>query len=334
MGLDFRLLSSYSIYSMNSDHHKFTQMQEKLNEGLQTLIEASETDRRLLGVALIQTHGAMEDFVRLQLAMQVPKLRAEVEDVKQSTWKTLIVYSKQYLGFNETDADTIMAANAQRNDFAHGGKNSWKRDDVVRYAQYVFRKSSPGQPLPDLTHRKPASPTTPRAAGGTAGSTQWTTASTPIPSPNTQKPPGSPGRTLSRTLGFLIAILCLCSLAGISYTFDLFNFGGKPPATRQAIIATSLEVNPPPMRQDTPRLPASLPGTEMACVIVWVEHTSELLAARNRSMVWVEIVKEQVLGSGMTDRQFFDQVVEKNPDLETDGYVFREGKTYLLPKCK
>jgi hypothetical protein len=75
-------------------------------------------------------------------------------------------------------------------------------------------------------------------------------------------------------------------------------------------------------------------GTETGCIIVWVEHTSEQLAAKNRSMVWEEIVMDKVRGSGMTDRQFYDQVVEKNSILKMDGYEFKKGKSYLLPECQ
>jgi hypothetical protein len=35
----------------------------------------------------------------------------------------------------------------------------------------------------------------------------------------------------------------------------------------------------------------------------------------------------------MTPRDFYDQVVEQNPELVADGYEFKQGKTYLLPRC-
>ena len=43
---------------------------------------------------------------------------------------------------------------------------------------------------------------------------------------------------------------------------------------------------------------------------------------------------KQVNGSDMTNRQFYDQVVEHNPDLVSDGYEFKSGKSYLLPECQ
>jgi hypothetical protein len=51
-------------------------------------------------------------------------------------------------------------------------------------------------------------------------------------------------------------------------------------------------------------------------------------------MVWEEIVMTQVKGSGMTERQFYNSVVEHNPDLVKDGYEFKTGKPYLLPECQ
>jgi hypothetical protein len=69
--------------------------------------------------------------------------------------------------------------------------------------------------------------------------------------------------------------------------------------------------------------------------LVWEEYiNSEDLVNKNRSMVWEEIVKFRVDGSGMSARQFFDMVVERNPSLVDDGYVFQSGRIYKLPNCK
>jgi hypothetical protein len=91
-----------------------------------------------------------------------------------------------------------------------------------------------------------------------------------------------------------------------------------------------------PTQSPSPILGETVPAaeTKAACVLVWVEHTSEKLAGKNRSIVWVEVVAAQVRGSGMTARQFYDQVLEHNPDLVRDGYEFKKGKIYLLPKCE
>jgi hypothetical protein len=76
------------------------------------------------------------------------------------------------------------------------------------------------------------------------------------------------------------------------------------------------------------------PDTEDACTIIWVETGVEGLANKNRAMVWEQTIRARVAGSGMTDRQFYDQVLERNPALKADGYVFLEGKTYYLPQCE
>jgi hypothetical protein len=77
----------------------------------------------------------------------------------------------------------------------------------------------------------------------------------------------------------------------------------------------------------------SIPPTVVACTVIWVEYPQDL-ARKDRSTVWEEIVKFQVEGSGMTHREFYDLVVEHNPELVADDYEFKEGKTYLLPDCQ
>ena len=83
----------------------------------------------------------------------------------------------------------------------------------------------------------------------------------------------------------------------------------------------------------TPIPPTALADTDAVCTIVWVEHPEDL-ARKSRSRVWEDIVKFKVEGSGMTPREFYDLVVEHNPELEADDYEFKEGKTYLLPECQ
>lgn len=80
--------------------------------------------------------------------------------------------------------------------------------------------------------------------------------------------------------------------------------------------------------------PTVVAVTDAVCTIVWVEHPQDNLARRSRSWVWEEIVKFNVEGSGMTHREFYDLVVEHNPELEADDYEFKAGKTYLLPECQ
>ena len=51
-------------------------------------------------------------------------------------------------------------------------------------------------------------------------------------------------------------------------------------------------------------------------------------------MVWKEIVNERIIGSGITAQQFYDLVLEYNPTLKSDGYVFKDKTIYKLPVCK
>ena len=84
----------------------------------------------------------------------------------------------------------------------------------------------------------------------------------------------------------------------------------------------------------TPFPPTAVAATDAVCTIIWVEHPQDNLARKSRSRVWEQIVKFRVEGSGMTPREFYDLVVEHNPELEADDYEFKEGKTYLLPECQ
>jgi hypothetical protein len=83
-----------------------------------------------------------------------------------------------------------------------------------------------------------------------------------------------------------------------------------------------------------PAITPSAPARSAACTVEWQEHSGDTLAGRNRNQVWNGIVKRQVGGSGLTAAKFYALVVEQNPALKTDGYVFKKEKTYRLPRCK
>lgn len=36
----------------------------------------------------------------------------------------------------------------------------------------------------------------------------------------------------------------------------------------------------------------------------------------------------------MSPREFYNLGIEHNPDLTTDSYEFKKGKTYFLPECQ
>ena len=122
---------------MNARQNKYEQMQSKLNEGLEKLEELSEDDSDRMGIVLIKLHGALEDFVRLEVAEKAPHLREAVEDAKQTNWKNLLDYGKTYLGFTENDCRIITEANNQRQKVAHGGNYEKKLADLKNYALFV-----------------------------------------------------------------------------------------------------------------------------------------------------------------------------------------------------
>jgi hypothetical protein len=342
---------------MNTQQDKYAQMQSKLEEGLRLLSNASDEDRYFLGVALIKIHGALEDFVRLELAKRAPSLRLEVEDAGKTSWKDLIQYGKKYLRLSERDIQTINEANLQRQRVAHGGNYENSREHLTKYADFVQRWCNQGKPViketrsrPVTILRKPYEPP-------------------PPPAPPISRPVAKPWY---RSRGFffltffllppLWAILILSdqqqrwlvklgagtllvlefftalflvnpSLDFLPDSFPFFQqqFGVTLPVFSASATPTETPTqSPSPVSGET----VTVATTRAACVLVWMEHTSEKLAGKNRSIVWVEVVAAQVRGSGMTARQFYDQVLEHNPALVRDGYEFKKGKTYLLPKCE
>lgn len=116
----------------------------------------------------------------------------------------------------------------------------------------------------------------------------------------------------------------------IERIIELFNPTPGPTLIPiQDFVPPTLDASPPssptdPVTNDSPA----------ACALVWVEYTADDLGGKNRSMVWDEIVKDKVEGSGMTNSEFNRLVLEQNPHLVSDGYEFKTGKTYLLPNCE
>src|SRR6185436_11795680 len=112
---------------MNMHQIKYTQMQSKLEEDLQILEDATAGDSQLtLNTVLIKLHGAMEDFVRLEVGQKAPHLRETVEDARLTTRKDLLDHGRTHLGFTDEDCHIISEANTQRQKVASdelAGKN-------------------------------------------------------------------------------------------------------------------------------------------------------------------------------------------------------------------
>ena len=335
---------------------KYAQMQSKLREGLQILSQASSEDGYQLGVALLKLHAALEDYFRLEIAKRAPSLRMEVDDPKKTSWNELIRYGKQYLRLTEEDARIIVEANRQRMSVAHGGNYEKNRQELVKYAGFVERWCNQGKPVSSE----------PRPRFGTILRPSY---QPPPPPPPTAPRSGRTPWYRSRPFFFLIffllpplwAVLILTErrqtgwiklIAGGLLSLEVFIvlFLLNPASTLfpnslrrindqivspfPSLTASGTPEDAPP-QSTTPILSTVTPlsNTNEGCTVVWVEVSSDKLAGKNPAMVWAEIVLPQVNGSGMTSRQFYDQVLERNPELVRDGYEFKKGKTYWLPTC-
>jgi hypothetical protein len=345
---------------MNTNEDKYTQMQAKLREGLQILSEASNEDKYKLNTALIKIHSALEDFVRIGVAQKAPHLRATVEDVKQTAWNDLIAYGKQYLGFSESDARLISALNRQRQDVAHGNNYPGSRAELAEYGAFVERWCNPGEALSE--HSLPKQ--------GMEISEAHQSASMPPPAYSAYPPQPWYRSTLFLVLTFfllppvwailiitdrsqgkpvtafaytVLIVIFLCGIGLVSSSlfmadtftgiFNQLNIPFVPTRITQTTASPPGNEVPSGGITVTPVQPTVAASTEVVCRIVWVEHPQDL-ARKTRSTVWEEIVKFQVEGSGMTHREFYDLVVEHNPELVADDYEFKRGKTYLLPECQ
>jgi hypothetical protein len=123
-----------------------------------------------------------------------------------------------------------------------------------------------------------------------------------------------------------MVIFCIIGFIPYSETFM--------DAVQKTFQRLSLRSNP----GETPLVLASptsaIRDTKSTCVIIWVEHQPDDLGKKSRATVWEQKVSDQVKAAGMTPQEFYDLVVEHNPQLIRDDYEFKKGKTYLLPECQ
>jgi hypothetical protein len=346
---------------MNTQQDKYAQMHAKLREGLQILSEASNAEKYKLNAALIKLHSALEDFVRIAVAQRAPHLRVKVEDVKQTAWNELIAYGKQYLGFSERDARIISAANRQRQDVAHGNNYPGGRDELAEYGAFVERWCNSGEALTGNSLSKQAidiseayqPPAIPQPAYSTYSDKPWYRSTLFLILTFFLLPPvwalliitdRSQGRPVTIFAYAVLLVIFLCGIGVVSSSVFMADTLSEiftqlniplvstriPPTTvSPAVTNVPSEATPP-----TPNPTTVVANTDSVCTIVWVEHPQDNLARKSRSRVWEEIVNFKVEGSGMTPREFYDLVVEHNPELEADDYEFKEGKTYVLPECQ
>lgn len=303
---------------MNAQPDPYDEIQKKLREGLSILGEASDEDRDQLGLALIKLHGALEDCIRLELSRKVPHLRLEVEGA--TTWKDLLVYGKQYLEMSESDGRLISDADGQFQQVTHGGTYAKSRAELVKYAEFVQRWCTPGEPLRDTTDLgQAATPLIPGPRPSPAAA---------IASASEAHMPWYASTWWIITISALFMVI-FCILGFIPYSETFVD------AVQKTFQRLSLQSNPAetPLAAASPTS-ATAGDTKSTCVIIWVQHQPDDLGRKSRARVYEEKVSDQVKAAGMTPREFYDLVVEHNPQLIQDDYEFKEGKTYLLPECQ
>ena len=120
-----------------------------------------------------------------------------------------------------------------------------------------------------------------------------------------------------------LLMVVFCIIGFVPYT-DTFIDAVKNMFQRPSLRSTPIETAAASVAEDT----------ASACVIVWVEHKQDDLGKKSRATVWEEKVSARVKASGMSPHEFYDLVVEHNPQLIRDDYEFKKGKIYLLPECQ
>ena len=298
--------------------------QTKLREGLRILDEASEEDRDRLGLALIKLHGTLGDYLHFELSQKAPHLRLEGQDASQTSWQDLIRYGQQYLEFSDSDARMIFDAHRQHQHVARGGTYAKSRAELAEYAAFVKRLYTDAGTPGNLVQPVEAIP---RAAGAAPG--LFTSPETPEKSQPWYR------SSLLLIAYFAAFLIFFCMVGFLSYMDTFLEFVRKPfeRPTPQSTPTGIPEPLPSPTLTTLPSPTLAVANPNTACVIVWVEHPTDL-GRKTRSWVYEQLVSDRVKGTGMTPREFYDQVVERNPVLEADDYEFKSGITYLLPQCQ
>lgn len=331
------------------------QRQTKLTQGLEKLKQTSPEDTAGMGMALTDLHGALEAFIRRQLAETAPHLRAAAEDPR-TNWQDLLRHSQAYLGFSENDRDMISEAEAQQNAFKKGRGFTYSYTDLVNYAQLVQRwvKPDPGrQSVPDQqVSREPVPEWDDRGYLLQPQPKPWYRSTLALFVLFFVFPPlwamlilTDPGQNrflrglaaLEITIVFFICAYFFLPMRSshrnaIDSLWQMIN-GAKTPTQVLDTVPTMPSFFDPPPSAEADSVTNAATSVSSACEIVWGEEPGDALAGKTRAMVWVEVIQAKVEGSGMTSSQFYDLVVEHNPHLAADGYVFQTGKNYSLPAC-
>lgn len=332
---------------------------EKLRRG-QSLLASESDDPAILGTALISLHGALEDRLRELLAIHLPAQRKDIYDTRTFQWKEILAFSEEHLGLSKADSELIFQANTYRSTFAHGGSFRWNRDAVKRYAELIrqlwargSRQAAPPSWPDPIKSVSPSAPPKPeyylpafelkkrpwyRSTGW-----YWFFFIFALPIWSMLILTDDQRRGPAKSIALL---LFLVSMAAGYFLWSLWRSLPSPTPNENAAQAPT-SISPPtptaapshtppadlPVRMPSAAIPTA-PGTPAACQVTWEEYAGSDIAGKNRSTVWNELVSQRVSGSGMRAEEFYLQVVEHNPGLQADGYVFKSAQAYLLPRCQ
>ena len=264
-----------------------------------------------------------------------------------TSWKGLLLYGKQYLGISQDDADFINEANHYRQDYTHGNAFTWEKQKLLTYIAFVESWCKRDIQLvstnstSELVNRQSSKNSREPISIGPKyeyTATPWYRSSCVLWLTFFMFNPLWALLILTdRSKSAALKLFVFIYYAGVIMLsmYLLKSTNSHLPVNRYTDSSTNKSITTMEASNASEKLVPIILNTQIVCQLVWEEYTnSEDLAHKNRSMVWDEIVKFRVSNTGMTARQFFDVVVERNPSLVDDGYVFQHERLYILPICK
>lgn len=327
--------------------------QEKLTIGQQRL-RAANGDKDKAGLALLSFHGALEDYLRAEVASRARDADdLNSLDIEKVNWPRLIPKAIDLGLLAEDDRTRVENVNAERNDIAHGLNVTWGMQNITLYAQQVagwmgrpsYDYQRPGsaqrpadqQPVRQYPHYPAES-----ALWYRSGCVMWLAFlflnpvwAVLIWTDERQ----SRGVKTAVAVYYGLAVVGALAMAVMYGSFAAVELGRAAWPTAPARIeqpASPTRVpRPTAMPDGESPAAAAEPADAGGCALRWEPWAdASELAGKNRYMVWEQLVAVRVQGSGMTADDFIAQVLERNPALKEDGYVFSAEREYLLPVCR
>lgn len=327
---------------------------EKLAIG-QGRLRAASGDQEKAGLALLSFHGALEDYLRAEVASRAGG--AEGQDSlerDEANWVTLSEQAVRCGVLSASDRESILETNKERNRVAHGFVVNWDSGRIARYAGQV--EGWMGQPSRhDKQPRPQQQPTGQQPVRQypyyPAESTPWYRSGCVMWLAFLFLNPvwailiwtdehRSRGVKTAVAVYYGLALVSALAMAGGLWGAAMRQLSGNLQATspaRSALTALPTRTSEPALERVTPATSGAAQETAEpgGCALRWEPYPDSAgLAGRNRYMVWEQLVAARVQGSGMTSDEFIAQVLERNPALAEDGYVFSAERAYVLPVCR